>query len=98
MLKVIIHAPTPPALIRARRNLANLIAAEPSTVVELVINGEAVQAELKDPDQTTRPYLAICQNSLDHAGVDKPEDARTVPSAVLYISQRQAEGWVYFRA
>lgn len=98
MLKIIIHAPTASALARARRNLANLIAADPNSLVELVINSEAVMAELASPDPATRRQIVMCKNSLDAAGLAAPQGIRIVPAAVLYISQRQAEGWVYFRA
>jgi intracellular sulfur oxidation DsrE/DsrF family protein len=98
MARLIIHAPTRAALTRARRNLANLLAADPAAKVELVVNGEAAKAEIEDPDPTTRPYLVLCRNSLNAAGLTPPDDARVTQAAVLYIAERQAEGWAYFRA
>jgi NitT/TauT family transport system ATP-binding protein len=98
MLKLVIHAPTAAALMRARRNVANLIAADPSAMVELVINGAAVTAEIENPDPATRLHLVVCQNSLDAAGLAAPPDARVTRAAILHIAQRQADGWSYFRA
>lgn len=98
MLKLVLHAPTAAALNRARRNLANLLAADPNAEVELVINGEAVKAEMAAPDPVSRPHLVVCRNSLDAAGLSAPDDARVTRAAVLHIAQRQAEGWGYFRA
>ena len=42
MTKLIVHAPTVAALARARRNVANLLKADPEATVELVVNGAAV--------------------------------------------------------
>lgn len=98
MTKLIVHAPTVAALHRARRNIVNLLAAEPGAMVELVVNAAAVAEAIASPDQATDRYLVLCENSLRAASLAKPPDCRSVPAAVSYIAYRQAAGWSYFRA
>jgi len=98
MLKLIIHAPTSASYTRALRNLTNLLVADPTAVVELVVNSEAVKAVINEPEPSIRNHLVICQNSLDAAGLACPSDVRVTQAAVLHIAQRQTEGWGYFRA
>jgi intracellular sulfur oxidation DsrE/DsrF family protein len=98
MTKLIVHAPTVAALHRAQRNLVNLLAAEPDATVELVVNGEAAIEAIDSPNPTTGGYVVLCENSLRAAGRQEPRGFRTVPAAIHYIAQRQAEGWSYFRA
>lgn len=97
-LKLLIHAPTATALVRARRNLLNFLAQAPGASVELVINGEAVRAALASPDAATDACLVLCRNSLAAAQLSAPDGMCTVSAAVLHIAQRQADGWAYFRA
>lgn len=98
MQRLIIHAPTVTALHRAYRNLANFLDKEPEALVELVVNGEAVVEAINAPDPRTNKYIVLCENSLRAAGLTAPAGFRTVPAAIHHISQRQAEGWSYFRA
>lgn len=98
MTRLIVHAPTVGALRRARRNIVNLLAAEPDATVELVVNAEAAVEAVANPDQATDAHLVLCENSLRAAGLERPRDSRSVPAAVGYIARRQAEGWSYFRA
>ena len=97
-LKLVIHAPTAAALTRARRNLRNLLAAEPTAEVELVANAEAARVALAEPDFEADARLLVCQNSLDQAGLTAPAEVATVGAAIQHIARRQAEGWSYFRA
>lgn len=98
MVRLLVHAPTPDALVRARRNIANLLAADPSAEVELVVNGAATRAALDRPDPETDRYLVVCANSLTLTGTEAPEGTCIVGAAILHIARRQAEGWGYFRA
>jgi intracellular sulfur oxidation DsrE/DsrF family protein len=98
MMKLIVHAPTSDALVRARRNILNLLRANPQAQVELVINGKAVPQALSTPDADTDSYLVLCQNSLTAANLTAPDGVRTVDAAIEYIARRQMEGWAYFRA
>ena len=97
-LKLVVHAPTVPALTRARRNVRNLLAADPEVQVELVVNGEAARAALAEPDPDTDPLLRLCENSLRNAGIEDTAGNATVRAAIHHIALRQAEGWGYFRA
>ncbi|MDF1749750.1 MAG: hypothetical protein P1V34_12845 [Alphaproteobacteria bacterium] len=98
MMKLIVHAPTPDALVRARRNVINLLRANPQAQVELVLNGKAVPEALATPDPETDSYLVLCQNSLSAANLVAPTGFRTEAAAIEYIARRQMEGWAYFRA
>lgn len=98
MTRLIVHAPTAAALERARRNIVNLLAAEPDATVELVVNAQAVGEAIYNPDPITDGHLVLCENSLRAAGLEGPTDCRSVPAAIAYIARRQAEGWSYFRA
>lgn len=97
-MKLIIHAPTAAALTRAKRNLQNLVKADRSVEIELVINGEAVATEMTNPDDEFRDYLVVCENSLAAAKLDAPANVKKTPAAILHILKRQSEGWAYFRA
>lgn len=97
MIRLVIHAPTQTSLERGRRNLANLLKAEPDAQVELVINAEAVRAALDTPHPLDR-HLRVCSNTLVATGLQPPPDIVQVAAAVLHIAQRQHEGWAYLRA
>ncbi len=97
MVRLVIHAPTPDALERGRRNLANLLKAEPDAQVELVANAGAVVAALKQPHEVDT-HLLVCRNSLLANDLQAPDNIAVVAAAVLHIAQRQHEGWAYLRA
>lgn len=97
MLSLVIHAPTPTSLDRARRNAANLKKLAPDARVEIVLNAAAVAAALAEPHATDE-YVVLCQNTLTATGAVPPEGFRVASAAVLHIAQRQAEGWGYLRA
>jgi NitT/TauT family transport system ATP-binding protein len=46
-LRLLIHAPTVAALARARSNARNLLRADPTAEVEIVVNGGAVAAAIE---------------------------------------------------
>jgi NitT/TauT family transport system ATP-binding protein len=96
-VRLIIHAPTPAALERGRRNLANLLKAAPDAQVELVANAGAVGAALESP-HALDTHLRLCRNTLDANALAAPPDVAVVGAAVLHIAERQAEGWAYMRA
>lgn len=98
MTRLIVHAPTVGALHRARRNLVNLLAAEPGATVELVVNGAAVAEAIDNPDAASTAHLVLCENSLRAAGLEKPSGFGSTAAAIAHIARRQAEGWSYFRA
>ncbi|MFD1628076.1 hypothetical protein [Azospirillum griseum] len=97
VIRLVIHAPTPGALERGRRNAANLLKLRPDAAVRLVVNGAAVVAALDHPDPATDGLLRLCANSLRAAGRDAGA-LTVVVAAVLDIATAQAEGWAYLRA
>jgi len=97
MIRLVIHAPTPEALERGRRNLANLLKADPDAQVELVANSGAVVTALKNPHELDS-HLLVCRNSLVANELQAPEHIAVVAAAVLHIAQRQHDGWAYLRA
>ncbi|AZG07634.1 hypothetical protein EGT29_06970 [Pigmentiphaga sp. H8] len=97
VIKLVIHAPTPAALERGRRNVANLLKADGQAQVELVANAGAVAAALGQPDATD-VHLRLCANTLAANGLTTPDGIAVVEAAVLHIARRQAEGWAYMRA
>lgn len=97
-LKVLIHAPTEPALLRAQSNLRNLLFARPDAEVELVVNGPAVANAINITDPDIRARLRLCQNSLGAQHLSPPSDIAIVSAAILHVSERQQQGWSYVRA
>ena len=96
-VRLLIHAPTPGALERARRNLANLLKIAPDAEVELVANAGAVAAALEQPSPLDT-HLRLCRNTLQANALAAPAGIAVVPAAVLHLAQRQAQGWAYMRA
>jgi NitT/TauT family transport system ATP-binding protein len=97
-LKILIHAPTADALLRARRNLRNFLAEAPDGAVEIVANGEAVRIAVTEPDPDTDHLLILCENSLRTAKLNAPAAISTTAAAIVHIARRQSDGWAYFRA
>jgi len=97
MVRLLIHAPTPASLERARRNVANLLKLAPDAQIELVVNAGAVAAALDTPHPLDA-HLRVCANTLTANARTAPDDIATVPAAVLHLAERQAQGWSYMRA
>ncbi|MBP2301351.1 DsrE family protein [Azospirillum picis] len=96
-LRLVIHAPTPAALERARNNARNLLKARPDAEVRIVVNAGAVAAALDTPDGDTDGLLRVCGNTLGRLG--RSAGGLTVVAAgVLDIAEAQAAGWGYMRA
>lgn len=96
--KVLIHAPTADALVRAQSNLKNLLQLKPDADIELVVNGPAMADALIISDPVIKHRLRLCQNSLQGQGLTAPADMQQVRAAVLHLSERQQQGWSYVRA
>ncbi|MGN8157442.1 DsrE family protein [Salinisphaera sp. RV14] len=96
-LRLLIHAADEASLARARNNARNLLSAEPTAAVEIVVNGPAVAAALAVPDNTDT-LLRLCANTLARQDLEAPAEIARVKAAVLYIAQRQRDGWAYMRA
>lgn len=96
-LRVLLHAPSAEALIRARRNAVNLKKARPDAEVLIVANASAVAAALTTPDETD-PMLRLCRNSLVAQGLDNTRALTEVDAAVVTLAELQLKGWAYIRA
>ena len=97
-IRVVIHAPEPDALVRARNNARNLLKAAPDALCEIVVNAGAVASALDQPDPETDALLQICGNTLRQTGRSAPVNLRVVKAAVLHLTERQRDGWQYIRA
>ena len=97
-LKVLLHAPTPAALERARNNAANLTRAAPDAQVRIVANAQAVAAALDAP-HAVDPLTWVCSITLARTGRESRPPLQSTPGpAVLEIARLQQQGWLYIRA
>lgn len=98
-VRIVLHAPTPGALKRARSNAGNLARATPAPLVRIVVNGEAVAAALDQPDAATDAATLVCGNTLLKIGRTAGAPLTILEEgAVLAIARLQREGWCYVRA
>lgn len=98
-LRILLHAPTAAALIRARGNAVNLAKDAPLAVVRIVVNGEAVAALLDAPDAASDPIALVCPNTLRKIGRSAPASLAVLAvGAVQALATMQREGWCYVRA
>lgn len=99
VLKVILHAPTPAALERARNNAANLRRSAPDADVRIVANAQAVAAALDAPHEELDPITWVCPNTLARTNRENREPLHVLAGpAVLEIARMQQAGWAYIRA
>jgi len=97
--RILLHAPTAGALIRARSNVANIARTAPHRIVRIVVNSDAVAATLDAPDAAADALTWVCPNSLTKIGRTAPDPLTVLPEgAVLAIARLQMEGWCYVRA
>lgn len=97
--KVLLHAPTPDALERARNNAVNLLREAPDAMVKIIANAGAVVAALDAPHDKVDALTWLCPNTLRRADRESREPMGVLPhAAILEIAQRQASGWLYVRA
>jgi intracellular sulfur oxidation DsrE/DsrF family protein len=97
--RILLHAPTAGALVRARSNAANITKGAPHRIVRIVVNAEAVAAVLDAPDAAADGLTLVCPNTLTKIGRTAPEPLTVLPDgAVLAIARLQREGWCYVRA
>lgn len=98
-LRIVLHAPSPGALKRARSNAANLARATPAPLVRIIINGEGVGAALDQPDQVADALTLVCPNTLQKLGRTAAAPLTVLEEgAILAIARMQREGWCYVRA
>ena len=99
--RIVLHAPGTQALVRARGNFKNLKAANPELEVWIVVNAQAVQAVLEQPDDMgpALAHVLLCPNTLRNAGISAPDNIQVLPmGAVEAIARMQQDGWVYIRS
>jgi uncharacterized protein len=95
---VLIHAPSPAAVQRARNNAANLLKLQPDTAIRIVVNAEGVAALLDTPRSDTDRFTLVCATTLERIGREAPAPLRTIPVAIVELTQMQLAGWIYVRA
>jgi len=96
-IKVIIHAPTPDAVLRARSNAANLLKAEPDAQVKIVVNADGVVEAINDSSEMDS-CTVFCSNSLKKHSLEAGDGHEVTPAGILLIVQLQQQGWAYIRA
>jgi intracellular sulfur oxidation DsrE/DsrF family protein len=92
------------------RQVNNARALVPDLQVEVVFHGQAVFAVMNDSLQFASRVklakekgvtLAVCNNSLKRLKIDPSKlmaETTVVPSAVVELIKKQAEGWSYIKA
>jgi len=99
VLRVILHAPTPAALERARNNAINLRREDPEADVRIIVNAQAVATALDvaQPDLDTLTW--VCPNTLAKTNREnRPPLHLLGGAAVLEIARLQRDGWIYIRS
>ncbi len=98
-LRVLLHAPSAAALLRARSNAANLAKDAPLALVRIVINGAAVAAALDDPNPVADAVTLVCPNTLRTIGCDALAPLTALESGAIFaLTTMQRDGWCYVRA
>ena len=98
-LRIVLHAPTASAAMRARKNAANLSKQSTPVEVRIVVNAEAVEAVLDTPDAGADCITFVCPHTLARIGRYAPQPLAVLEeSAVLAIARMQADGWHYIRS
>lgn len=92
------------------RQINNARAQVPDLQVEVVFHGQAILAVLNDSLQFASRVklakekgvtLAVCNNSLKRLKIDPSRlmpETTVVPSAVVELIKKQADGWSYLKA
>lgn len=97
--RILLHAPTPGAVARARNNAANLLKQAQPVEVRIVVNADAVRAVLDAPDEAADRLTLVCANTLARIERSAPDPLTVLDEgAMLAIARMQAEGWSYIRA
>ena len=92
------------------RQINNARAQVPDLQIEVVFHGQAILAVLNDSLQFASRVklakekgvtLAVCNNSLKRLKIDPSKlmpETTVVPSAVVELIKKQADGWSYLKA
>ncbi|MCX5463823.1 DsrE family protein [Alcaligenes parafaecalis] len=96
---VLLHAPTPDALDRARSNARNLLKDMPDAQIRIIVNAQAVKACVEGAEHDCDGYTYLCPNTLRNQSLNAPERFQTLEQgAITALVQLQAENWIYIRA
>ncbi|MEB0114108.1 hypothetical protein QN397_22725 [Variovorax sp. RTB1] len=98
-IQMLLHAPTVGALLRARKNAANILKDDVTAEVRIVVNGDAVSASLDQPDLSADPMTWVCPNTLRNLARQPEASMHVLPhAAAMALAMLQREGWIYVRA
>lgn len=99
LLQIVLHAPTPDGLARARASALNARKADTRCSVRIIANASAVAASLDQPHADADPLTSLCPNTLAHTGrqAHAPLSVLEHP-AVIELALLQQAGWAYIRA
>lgn len=97
--RVLLHAPTPDALERARSNARNLLKDMPEAQIRIIANAQAVQACVQGMEHDLDTVTFLCPNTLRNRSLRAPERFQVLAQgAITTLVQLQAENWIYIRA
>jgi intracellular sulfur oxidation DsrE/DsrF family protein len=98
-LRIVLHAPTPDALARARASALNARKADAQCSVRIIANATAVAAALDQPHADADALTGLCPNTLAHSGrqAHAPLTVLERP-AVIELALLQQAGWAYIHA
>jgi len=97
-MKVIIHAPTYPSLVRARTVAAELLNNPTKGSIRILAAGGAVTAALDAPEPKTDRLMILCARTLEKLGAQPPQGSETCLEANSMLVRLQRKGWLYIRA
>ncbi|HLR13623.1 MAG TPA: hypothetical protein VK104_08420 [Burkholderiaceae bacterium] len=99
VMKVILHAPTPAALERARNNAMNLKRDVPDADVRIIVNAEAVGRAQDVVHPEMDAFTWVCPNTLARTSRDNRPPLQVLDHAAIFeIVGLQHKGWVYIRS
>lgn len=97
--QVLLHAPTPDALNRARSNARNLLKDMPDAQVRILANAQAVAACVQAQAHECDAYTYLCPNTLRTLSLQAPARLQVLDQgAITTMVRLQQEGWLYIRA
>lgn len=97
--QVLLHAPTPDALQRARNNARNLLKDMPDAQVRIIANAQAVTACVQGEAHECDAYTYLCPNTLRNLDLNAPKRLHVLDQgAVTTLVRLQQDGWTYIRS
>lgn len=97
--QVLLHAPTPDALNRARSNARNLLKDIPDAQVRILANAQAVAACVQAQEHECDAFTYLCPNTLRTLSLQAPARFHVLDQgAITALVRLQQDGWLYIRA